>query len=60
MRTLTVVNAGVVGLLRAATTFDAERGTPFGGYAAPMRLTPTGPGTTIVERDHLYEFGHAL
>lgn len=26
----------------------------FGGYAAPMRLTPTGPGTTIVERDHLW------
>src|SRR6478609_3262518 len=28
--------AGVVGLLRAAATFDAERGTPFGGYAAPF------------------------
>lgn len=26
----------------------------FGGYAAPMRLIPTGPGTTIVERDHLW------
>jgi phenylpropionate dioxygenase-like ring-hydroxylating dioxygenase large terminal subunit len=26
----------------------------FGGYAAPMRLTPTGPRTTIVERDHLW------
>ena len=26
----------------------------FGGYAAPMRLTLTGPGTTIVERDHLW------
>jgi phenylpropionate dioxygenase-like ring-hydroxylating dioxygenase large terminal subunit len=26
----------------------------FGGYAAPMRLTPTGAGTTIVERDHLW------
>jgi RNA polymerase sigma-B factor len=28
--------AGVVGLLRAAATFDAERGTPFGGYASPF------------------------
>jgi RNA polymerase sigma-B factor len=28
--------AGVVGLLRATATFDAGRGTPFGGYAAPF------------------------
>src|SRR3954451_1403737 len=28
--------AGVVGMLRAAATFDAEHGTPFGGYAAPF------------------------
>jgi phenylpropionate dioxygenase-like ring-hydroxylating dioxygenase large terminal subunit len=26
----------------------------FGGYAAPMRLTPTGPASTVVERDHLW------
>lgn len=26
--------AGVVGVLRAAATFDVEHGTPFGGYAA--------------------------
>jgi RNA polymerase sigma-B factor len=28
--------AGVVGLLRAAQSFDPDRGTPFGGYAAPF------------------------
>jgi phenylpropionate dioxygenase-like ring-hydroxylating dioxygenase large terminal subunit len=26
----------------------------FGGYAAPMRLTPVSAGTTIIERDHLW------
>jgi RNA polymerase sigma-B factor len=28
--------AGVVGLLRAARSFDRAQGTPFGGYAAPF------------------------
>ena len=28
--------AGVIGLLRAAQTFDPGQGTPFGGYAAPF------------------------
>ena len=43
-----------------STTAATSRSSPtsmismFGGYAAPMRLTPTGPGTTIVERDHLW------
>ena len=28
--------AGAIGLLRAAQSFDPEQGTPFGGYAAPF------------------------
>ena len=28
--------AGAIGLLRAARSFDPEQGTPFGGYAAPF------------------------
>jgi phenylpropionate dioxygenase-like ring-hydroxylating dioxygenase large terminal subunit len=36
------------------TLFPNTMISMFGGYAAPMRLTPTGPGTTVVERDHLW------
>jgi Rieske 2Fe-2S family protein len=36
------------------TLFPNTMISMFGGYAAPMRLTPTGPATTIVERDHLW------
>src|SRR5207245_761324 len=36
------------------TLFPNTMISMFGGYAAPMRLIPTGPDTTIVERDHLW------
>jgi phenylpropionate dioxygenase-like ring-hydroxylating dioxygenase large terminal subunit len=36
------------------TLFPNTMISMFGGYAAPMRLTPTGPATTIIERDYLW------
>jgi choline monooxygenase len=36
------------------TLFPNTMISMFGGFAAPMRLTPTGPATTIVERDYLW------
>jgi Rieske 2Fe-2S family protein len=36
------------------TLFPNTMISMFGGFAAPMRLTPTGPASTIVERDYLW------
>ena len=36
------------------TLFPNTMISMFAGYCAPMRLTPTGPTTTVVERDHLW------
>ena len=36
------------------TLFPNTMISMFGGYAAPMRLTPTGPAATIIERDYLW------
>jgi phenylpropionate dioxygenase-like ring-hydroxylating dioxygenase large terminal subunit len=36
------------------TLFPNTMISMFGGFAAPMRLTPTSAGTTVVERDYLW------